>query len=207
MIKRNGYACFHRIGAAKILKHSSEERFDTLIGTPHYMAVELIRKQSYSYPVDYWSLGIIVYEMLAGFVPFAQDTDDPIEIYETILLQQLTFPPFLAKKEYEPFKDLISQCLEQDPKKRLIEGPGALETHPVFAGFDWDAFDRRTMESPLSNWGVLQDQSNYIQRRLASGLKLDDLVPAKDRNNPATEQILDNPDSWEDLVTQKFQPL
>lgn len=203
-IKRNGYACLNRLGAAKILRNDSDERFNTLVGTPHYMAVELIRKQPYSYPVDYWSLGITIFELLAGFVPFAQDTDDPIEIYETVLLQQLTFPPFLSKKEYEPFKDLISQCLEQNPKKRLVEGIEMLERHPVFRDFDWEALDRRTLESPLTNWSVLSDQHNYVQRRLASGLKLEDLLPSQLKTEAGLAESCSDPADWENFIHRKF---
>ena len=57
----------------------------TIVGTPHYMAPEIFIGKGYSYNVDLWSLGIVLYELLSGFVPFGNDCDDPIAIYEQII--------------------------------------------------------------------------------------------------------------------------
>jgi cGMP-dependent protein kinase len=68
----------------------------TVIGTPHYMAPEVILGQGYSVSVDYWSLGIILYEFLFGMVPFGENYDDPTEIYQEIVQydNNLSFPDF-----------------------------------------------------------------------------------------------------------------
>ena len=74
------------LGTAKIIgagKHP--DRTFTIIGTPHYMAPEIIKGKGYSYNVDLWSIGICLYEFMCGGVPYAEDEDDPYKIYEVIM--------------------------------------------------------------------------------------------------------------------------
>lgn len=78
------------MGTAKIL--SSKQgmaRTYTIIGTPHYMAPEIITGKGYSFMVDLWSLGIVLYEFMCGGVPFAEEAEDPYEIYEEIIKKPL----------------------------------------------------------------------------------------------------------------------
>lgn len=77
------------MGTAKFLKN---KRTFTIIGTPHYMAPEIIMGQGYSFPVDLWSIGICLYEFMAGGVPFAEDAEDPYEIYEEINKTEVKIP-------------------------------------------------------------------------------------------------------------------
>ena len=66
-------------------KRLEANRTSTLIGTPFYMAPEVIKQEEYSYNVDIWSLGVIFYEMLTGILPFGSGDSDPISIYNDIL--------------------------------------------------------------------------------------------------------------------------
>ena len=59
------------------------------------MAPEIIMGKGYSFPVDLWSIGICMYEFMCGGVPFAEDAEDPYEIYEVINRTKLSFPKFL----------------------------------------------------------------------------------------------------------------
>lgn len=72
------------MGTAKFLKGKGGRTF-TIIGTPHYMAPEIITGKGYTYSVDLWSIGICLYEFMGGGVPFAEDAEDPYEIYEEII--------------------------------------------------------------------------------------------------------------------------
>lgn len=56
------------------------------------MAIEVIQNRGYNHLADYWSLGIIVYEILYGVIPFGEDAETPMEVYEEILQYRLTFP-------------------------------------------------------------------------------------------------------------------
>ena len=70
------------LGSAKIL--GIEEKIKktfTIIGTPHYMAPEVLNGKGYSYFCDLWSIGICMYEFLSGCLPYGDDLNDPYEIY------------------------------------------------------------------------------------------------------------------------------
>jgi cGMP-dependent protein kinase 1 len=79
-----GYMKLIDMGTAKFLKGKGGRTF-TIIGTPHYMAPEIITGKGYSYSVDLWSIGVCLYEFMCGGVPFAEDAEDPYEIYESII--------------------------------------------------------------------------------------------------------------------------
>lgn len=69
------------LGTAKNLK-SKNGRTYTIIGTPHYMAPEILTGKGYTYSVDLWSIGICLYEFMCGNVPYAEDADDPYFYYQ-----------------------------------------------------------------------------------------------------------------------------
>ena len=72
----------------------------TIIGTPHYMAPEIIQGKGYSYAADLWSVGICLFEFLCGGVPYAEEAEDPYEIYEEIIKKNsVKYPPFLKDKK------------------------------------------------------------------------------------------------------------
>mmetsp|Transcript_16607 Transcript_16607/g.2308 ORF Transcript_16607/g.2308 Transcript_16607/m.2308 type:complete len:97 (-) Transcript_16607:429-719(-) len=88
-----------------------------MTGTPHYMAPEITDGKGYSYYVDLWSLGIVLYECLCGPTPFGtNDMEDPIEIYQAIKNNKLEFPEFVIN---EDIKCLISQFLNKKPFRRI----------------------------------------------------------------------------------------
>lgn len=81
------------MGAAKVLpKNKSSARTFTIIGTPHYMAPEIIKGKGYSFNSDLWSVGICLYEFMCGVMPYAEDSSDPYEIYGEINSKELKFP-------------------------------------------------------------------------------------------------------------------
>ena len=86
---------------------------NTLAGTPTYMAPEIVKKEDYSFEVDWWSLGILTYEMTVGLDPW--DENDPMKIYEKIKKGLILFPKNMDKK----LKNFIQHLLIGDPKKRM----------------------------------------------------------------------------------------
>ncbi len=76
MINHLGYAKLIDMGTAKIIIEKPARTY-TVIGTPHYMAPEVLLNKGYSFDVDIWSIGIILYEFMCGLVPFGETCEDP----------------------------------------------------------------------------------------------------------------------------------
>ena len=68
----------------------------TIIGTPHYMAPEVILGKGYGMSSDFWSLGVMIYEFICGGVPFGEEEEEPYAIYEKVLERKLVFPKFVG---------------------------------------------------------------------------------------------------------------
>jgi cGMP-dependent protein kinase len=131
MVDEEGYPKLIDFGTAKI----SDKTFTT-IGTPHYMAPELILSGGYNKAVDLWTLGVMLYEFVSGRLPFGDDLDDPHAIYNSILsAKKINFPKFLSVKS--PMCSLIDQLLSRNPAIRNGGGYDALKKHPFLIQIDW----------------------------------------------------------------------
>jgi len=107
MIDDKGYLKMIDMGTAKFLKGkgAGAKRTFTIIGTPHYMAPEIITGKGYTLNVDLWSIGICLYEFMCGMVPFGEDADDPYEIYEDIITKPIKYPGYLKDKKAKRLMD------------------------------------------------------------------------------------------------------
>ena len=81
MVLANGYIKLIDFGTAKIIK----DKTNSIIGTPQYMAPEVIMGDLYSFEIDYWSIGICLYELYCGNIPFGENANDPLDIYVSII--------------------------------------------------------------------------------------------------------------------------
>lgn len=61
------------------------DRTTTIIGTPHYMSPEVIMGEGYSFPIDYWSIAVCMYEFVCGGVPFGENAEEPMDVYLSII--------------------------------------------------------------------------------------------------------------------------
>ena len=106
----------------------------TIIGTPLYMAPEIIAGRGYSFYVDFWSIGVCLYEFMCGMVPFGEMSEDAFEIYEQILNKTVKYPPYLTDIKA---KSLMDQLLSKIPEARWGGSFAALKSHECFEYFDW----------------------------------------------------------------------
>jgi serum/glucocorticoid-regulated kinase 2 len=111
-------------------------------GTPEYLAPELLLGQGYTKTVDWWTLGVLLYEMLTGLPPYYDENTN--EMYRKILQEPLTFPGDLVPNSA---KDLLSRLLDRDPGRRLgANGAAEIKAHPFFTSIDWRKLLQRKYE-------------------------------------------------------------
>ncbi|XP_072129803.1 microtubule-associated serine/threonine-protein kinase 2 isoform X5 [Mobula birostris] len=113
-------------------------------GTPEYIAPEVILRQGYGKPVDWWAMGIILYEFLVGCVPFFGDT--PEELFGQVISDQIAWPD--GEEALPPdAEDLISKLLRQNPLERLGTGSAyEVKQHRFFSDLDWNTLLRQKAE-------------------------------------------------------------
>lgn len=142
LLDREGHLKITDFGFAKKIT----DRTWTLCGTPEYLAPEIIQSKGHNKAVDWWALGILIYEMLAGFPPFFDD--NPFGIYEKILSGKIDWPKSIDNLG----KDLIKKLLVIDRTKRignLKAGADDVKKHKWFKGVDWEDVYYRKLKPPL----------------------------------------------------------
>ena len=142
LITKKGYLKLTDFGFAKLLEN---DKTYTLCGTPEYLAPEIILNKGHGKPVDWWTMGILLYEMLVGIDPFSDD--DPMSIYQKIVKGKIHFPKDIDKDA----KSLIKHLLNGDTTKRfgcLKNGVKDIAKHKFFEKFNWRNFVYQKMKAP-----------------------------------------------------------
>ncbi|CAF4793352.1 unnamed protein product [Rotaria sp. Silwood1] len=187
-----------------------------ICGTPSYIAPEVILRQGYGKPVDWWSMGIILYEFLVGVPPFTGNTPD--ELFANVINGQIEWPDLLDESTIDlssstsydlseqlfcpEAKNLIEQLLEHDPSKRLGTLGGAYEIriHPFCSCINWNTLLREkadfvpVLESP--------DDTSYFDTRQDRYQHSDDDVLPSTTTNKQTQ--ITSPDNDSDVLFASF---
>jgi cGMP-dependent protein kinase len=162
LIDTSGYPLISNLECSKQL---SEKTF-TMVGAPHYMAPEMINRKGYGLEVDYWSLGIMLYESIYGRVPFGEDEQSPMKVYNEILKAELAFPLQTTDRA----RDVISSLLEPQPSRRASGSLSKLKKMPWFEGIAWvkpmqDLLMNRKVNAPYKSKG--KDLRHMLPKALA----------------------------------------
>lgn len=144
LLSKDGYCKLTDFGFAKIVEPGS--RTYTLCGTPEYIAPEVLLNKGHGKPVDWWTLGILIYEMIVGQPPFCDD--EPMGIYQKILAGKIYFPKYFDKNA----KALCKKLLTADLSKRygnLKAGAADIVTHKWFSSIPVEALMEKQIDAPF----------------------------------------------------------
>jgi len=144
LLDHKGHVKITDFGFAK--RVPAAERTFTLCGTPEYLAPEIIQSKGHGRAVDWWAMGILLYEFIAGYAPFYDDS--PFRIYEKILEGRIQFPNWFDGRA----KDLIKALLVTDHTKRLGTlkgGPDDVKAHQYFKGANWEKLGNLMYPAPI----------------------------------------------------------
>ena len=166
MLNYTGYIKLIDFGTVKETS-SKNGTARTIIGTPHYMAPEVMKGESYNFSVDYWSVGICLYEFVFGKVPFGADQKDPNEIYKTVnnYIEGKINIKYPSQYKDNDLMNLLSKILSRNSNDRIK--PDEIMEHKWFEGFDWKGLKEMNITVPYKPGGNDIDDlnskgSNYI---------------------------------------------
>ena len=144
MIDNKGYIKLIDFGTAKNLQ--KDEKTHTIIGTPNFIPPEVLLGKGYSFSCDYWSIGVVAYEMIYKCYPFGGHSKDVMEIYHDIMYSSgFTYP--VNKSEYKNINILIDGLLCKKVEKRICD-INKIKKMKVFEKFNWNELLDRKMKPP-----------------------------------------------------------
>ncbi|KAI6224816.1 hypothetical protein M3Y95_00792400 [Aphelenchoides besseyi] len=159
LLDSEGHIHLADFGMCKTESNRENGMASTFCGTPDYISPEIIKGQLYNEAVDFWSFGVLMYEMLIGQSPFHGDGED--ELFDAILNERPYFPKSLGKEAAK----CLSALFDRNPNTRLgmpdcPDGP--IRTHAFFRGVDWKKFEARQIPPPYRpTVKAANDTSNF----------------------------------------------
>ena len=144
LLDENGNACLADFGISKVLEENQKTK--SFVGTPEYVAPEIILQKGHNKTVDIWCFGILLYEMVFGLPPFYNKNHNVM--LNWIVKLDPTFPKMI--KISDELKDLIQKCLVKDPSKRIgCDDTSVIQQHSWFADVNWDDVKGLKIDPPI----------------------------------------------------------
>lgn len=142
LLDKDGYIKITDFGLSKTdVVHNDAK---SICGTPEYLAPEVVSMMKYGKPVDWWTLGCIIFEMITGLPPFYKNNRK--ELFEGIKFENPKLPHTVTNE----CKLIISQLLNKDPARRLgSNGADEIKSHPWFTGVNWSYVEEKRYEAPF----------------------------------------------------------
>jgi tRNA A-37 threonylcarbamoyl transferase component Bud32 len=140
LVDRQGHLKITDFGLVKPQMTDANATTNTFCGTPEYIAPEILQQQPYTKSVDWWSFGIVLYEMLAGIPPFYDENTN--RMYRRIIQEAIKYPADFPPKA----RDLVGLLCDRNPSTRLGASERDVEeikAHPFFEGLSWERVFKR----------------------------------------------------------------
>lgn len=171
------------------------------VGTPDYLAPEILLGTAHGYAADWWSVGIILFEFITGIPPFTARL--PEMIFENILNRKIPWPRVPYDMSYEA-KDLIDRLLVQDPDLRLgAHGASEVKDHPFFKDINWDNFSSQKAAF-IPNPDSADDTSYFMSRYSQSSCQ----IPVNENSSDCTSgETISSPDTGPETSTDEYSEL
>ena len=123
MVNEKGQLILIDMGTAKKIGSSKDKegpqgRTTTILGTPHYMAPEILLGKGYGLTVDIWSIGVCLFEFMVGMVPFGDDCEEPYDVYQQIVSSKLAFPSYFITEQNKRAARMMQQMMKRSPDAR-----------------------------------------------------------------------------------------
>ncbi|KAJ0722302.1 putative protein kinase AGC-MAST family [Helianthus annuus] len=133
----------------------------SVVGTPDYLAPEILLGVGHGATADWWSVGVILFELLVGIPPF--NAESPQQVFANIMNRDIPWPKVPEEMSYEAY-DLINQLLTENPVQRLgATGSAEVKTHPFFRNIHWDTLARQKVATFIPSAEAL-DTSYFMSR-------------------------------------------
>jgi len=177
LLDSDGHVHLADFGMCKTEMNRDNGMASTFCGTPDYIAPEIIKGTLYNEAVDYWSFGVLMYEMLIGQSPFHGEGED--ELFDAILNERPYFPKLISKEAAK----CLSALFDRNPNTRLgmPECPdGPIRQHAFFRGIDWKKCEARQLTPPFKpTLKAANDTSNFDEDFTLEKVHL---TPIQDKN-------------------------
>lgn len=184
LLDYTGHIALCDFGLCK-LNMGESEKTNTFCGTPEYLSPELLLGQGYSKSVDWWTLGVLIYEMLSGLPPYYDENVN--EMYRKILYHPLRFGPEIQPQA----RSLLMGLLSRNPKQRLgSNGAEEIKQHPFFSSIDWKRLMMKQYTPPFKPSVASAIDTSNFDSEFTSEAPMDSVVEDSHLSETVQQQFI-----------------